>query len=114
MLIVKEQISIAELRDMAENRFGNLVKAVVDVRLRIMAVDGELHADEEALLIDDGSNQEDLWGINFYPEFPPEDPGFVEFDSMINLRPSQKNRSRGVDDPEIRNSILSIVHTVVK
>jgi hypothetical protein len=113
MLIVKEPISKDYLREMAEMRFGNLVKAVVDIRQRIMAIDGELHADEEALLIDDGSHQEDLWGINMYPEFSCGDPGFVEFDSMINLRPTQNNRSRGVDDPVIQKQILIIVTELV-
>lgn len=94
---------------MAENRFGNMVKAVVDIQHRIMAIDAELHSDEEAILIEEGSRQIDLWGINIYPEFDKNDIDFVEFDSMINLRPSQGNRSRGVDDPEIRKAIVSIV-----
>lgn len=102
-------MTTAELKKMAENRFGNMVKAVVDIQHRIMAIDAELHSDEEAILIEEGSRQIDLWGINIYPEFDKNDIDFVEFDSMINLRPSQGNRSRGVDDPEIRKVIVSIV-----
>lgn len=97
---------------MAEERFGNMVKAVLDVRRQIMAVDGELHADEEALLLEHGSKQEDLWGINIYPDMPENE--WLEFDSMINLRPSQGNRTRGVDDPEIRKKIVDIVGKLVK
>jgi len=112
MKIIKDGITIAELQEMSQRMFGNLVKAVVDVEQDIMAVDAGLHADEEALLLEGGSKQKDLWGINFYPELTGED--FVEFDSMINLRPSQGNRSRGVDSVEIQNKIREIVGKLVK
>ena len=97
---------------MAANRFGDFVKAVVDVEKRIMAVDAELHADEEALLLDNGSTQQNLWGINLYPEL--ETSEWIEFDSMINVRPSQGNRSRSVENPEIQRTITSIVTNLVK
>lgn len=71
---------------LAEERFGGMVKAVVDVGRRIMAVAGELHSDQEAMRLDDGSVQSDLWGVNLYPG--EEGEGFLEFDSMINVRPS--------------------------
>jgi hypothetical protein len=107
----RSRIGIDELKEMAKATFGDLVKAVVDVNLAIMAVDAELHADEEALLIESASVQNDLWGINLYPEL--EGPDFVEFDSMINFRPSQGNRSRGVDNPEVREIIRKIVENLV-
>jgi hypothetical protein len=110
--LVTDQISKAELCILAAERFGDLVKAVVDIRRDIIAVGGELHADEEALLLDDGSNQQDLWGINLYPDNPDDE--FVEFDSMINLRPAQGNRSRGVDNPEIQAEVLRVVALRVK
>lgn len=112
MRIVESPITLDELKTMAEGLFGNLVKAVVDVERRIMAVDGELHADEEALLLESGSRQESLWGINIYPEL--EGPDRIEFDSMINIRPSQGNRSRGVDDPQVRERIIRIVAGLMK
>ena len=92
---------------MAAAGFGNLVKAVIDVDKELLAIDAELHSDLEALLLENGSKQKDLWGINFYPEMKGND--FVEFDSMINMRPSQGNRSRSVDNPEIRKKIMEIV-----
>lgn len=97
---------------MAEKRFGNLIKAVVDVEKKILAIDGELHADEEALLLKEGSKQENLWGINIYPK--EEGEKRIEFDSMINLRPSLGNLSRGVKDPKIRKKIIKIVNKLVK
>lgn len=112
MKIVETSITLDELKAMAGNRFGDLVKAVVDVATGVMAVDGELHADEEALLLERGSHQADLWGINIYPELAGRER--IEFDSIINIRPSQGNRSRGVDDPKIREKILQIVARLVK
>lgn len=107
----EKKVTVDELNKMAQAMFGNLVKAVVDIEKEIMVVDAELHADEEALLLEKGSKQEDLWGINLYPEMENED--FVEFDSMINLRPSQNNRSRDVENVEIREKILKIVDQLV-
>lgn len=112
MKIIDKSITLSELKVMASDRFGDLVKAVVDVAREIMAVDGELHADEEALLLEHGSRQTDLWGINIYPELDDKDR--IEFDSIINIRPSQGNRSRGVDDPVIKEKICQIVRGLVK
>ncbi len=111
MKIINNTIELKELREIATNGFGNLVKAVVDIENEIMVIDAELHSDEEALLLENGSKQKNLWGINLYTELDGED--FIEFDSMINLRPSQNNRSRGVDDPQIRQTIKVIVDKLV-
>lgn len=92
--------------------FDNLVKAVVDVKKKVMAVDAGLHADEEKLLLENGSKQTDLWGINIYPDRKGEE--FIEFDSMINIRPYQGNRTRGVNDPKIREKVINIVNELVK
>ena len=106
-----EEVSRAFVRDLAADRFGEMVKAVVDVSLGIMALDADLHADEEALLLASGSKQQDLWGINLYPGLPGDD--WLEFDSMINLRPSSGNGSRGVEDPNVRRRIRAVVDALV-
>ncbi len=112
MKIVEKQISIDELINMSNKIFDGLVKAVVDVEKGVMVVDAEMHADQEELLLNNGSKQDHLWGINFYPaEYGSEN--FIEFDSMINLRPSQNNRSRGIDNEEIREKIKMIVKNLV-
>ena len=110
--IIDGPIPITDLEAMAREGFGDLVKAVVDVERGIMAVDGELHADEEALLLEHGSAQNDLWGINYYPELTG--PDRIEFDSLINIRPAQGNRSRGVDDPAVRGRILRVVEALLE
>lgn len=112
MKIIEKKITIKELEAMAQEIFVNLVKAVVDIEKEIMAINGELHADEEALLIEQGSKQQNLWGINIYPELKDSD-NFIEFDSMINLRPSQNNRSRGVEDIGIQKKIRQIVNKLI-
>ena len=107
MKIITKTLSLNELKEMAANTFGNLVKGVVDIEREIIAVDAELHSDLEALLLEDGAKQINLWGINMYPQIQGED--FVEFDSLINIRPSQNNKSRGVENEEIRQKIISII-----
>jgi hypothetical protein len=107
MKIARKTLALNELKQMAANTFGNMVKAVIDIDRKLLAVDAELHSDLEALLLEDGSKQKNLWGINLYPEMQGED--FIEYDSMINMRPSQGNRSRGVEDEEIRKKIIKIV-----
>src|SRR3989338_1412141 len=112
MKIISEQITLGELQQMSEQGFGNLVKAVIDIEKGIMALDADLHADQEALLLEDGSRQENLWGINIYPALSKEQR--IEFDSMINMRPSFGNQSRGVDSPEIQKKIIEAVNRLIK
>lgn len=109
--ILRKPISLPEVTALAKDQFGGMVKATVDVEREVLAIGGELHSDEEALLLEDGSKQEHLWGVNIYPEKPQEDR--IEFDSMINVRPSQNNRSRAVENPEIRARILRIIKSMV-
>jgi hypothetical protein len=109
--IVDVPVTLDSIRRMASGQFGDFVKAVVDIRRGVMTIGGELHADEEALLLERGSRQTDLWGINIYPDLPP--PDRVEFDSMINVRPLQNNRSRGVEDASVRARILDVVGRLI-
>jgi len=112
MQIIKTRTPITELQKMAQKMFGNLVKAVVDIDREIMAVNGELHADEEALLLKNNSKQENLWGINIYPEI--KGSNWIEFDSMINIRPSLGNLDRGINDASTRKKIVKIVNQLVE
>ena len=111
MYIVEEKISITQLKEIASKGFGNLVKAVVDIDKNILVIDAELLSDQESLLLSKGSKQEDLWGINIYPDLEIENR--IEFDSMINLRPSQNNYSRGVEDLDTQEKILHIVNSKI-
>jgi Protein of unknown function (DUF5674) len=112
MKIITQSVTLNEIKAMALATFGNLVKAVVDIERELIAVDAELHSDLEALLLDNGSKQNSLWGINLYPEMQQDE--FIEFDSMINMRPSQGNRSRGIENEETRKKIITIVAKMIK
>jgi hypothetical protein len=101
-------ITLSELNDMAASMYGTLVKAVVDLERGMLVVDSELHVDQEQFLLEQGSNQKDLWGINLYPQKFGSD-GFIEFDSMINIRPRQHNMSRGIENEEIKKCIVDLV-----
>lgn len=109
--IIRTPISGADIADAAKSHFGDMVKGVVDVRRRLMAIGGELHSDEESALLEDGSEQNDLWGINLYPG--EEGADWIEFDSMINVRPSLNNRSRDVEDSALREAIRSVVGELI-
>lgn len=112
MKIIRETLTLDALKQMAQATFGDMVKAVVDVDRELVAVDAELHSDLEALLLEDGSKQKSLWGINFYPDAQGDE--FIEFDSMINMRPSQGNRSRGVEDKKIAKKIIEVAAKRIK
>ena len=101
-------ITVLELNEMAAAMYGDMVKAVVDLNTGTLVVDSELHVDEEQFLLEKGSDQRDLWGINLYPQKYGSDE-FIEFDSMINIRPRQQNMSRGIENEEIRKRITDLV-----
>lgn len=112
MKLINQPITIAELTKIAQERFVDMTKAVVDLDKKIMIVDADLHADQESFLLEKNSKQEKLWGLNLYPElFNDED--FIEFDSMINLRPSWGNNSRGVDSLKIQAKIHELVNSLI-
>ena len=109
--IVRTLIPFSEIIAASQRRFGDMVKAAVDVGRGVMALGGELHSDEEALLLEDGALQADVWGINIYPAEAGDT--WIEFDSMINVRPSANNRTRGVDDAALRSRIRAVVDALV-
>lgn len=106
IVIVDRPIDPGVLRQLVERHFEDMVKFVVDVERRVAAVGGELHADEEALLLDNGSRQEDLWGANYYPGRGEE--ACVEYTSLINIRPARGNRSMVIEDAALRERVRDI------
>jgi len=106
------KLSIDGLDEMAQNMYGNLVKAVVDIEKVLLVFDAPMHVDQVQLLLESGSEQQNLWGINLHPaKFGTED--FVEFDSMINIRPRANNMSRSVEDPLLREKLREIVLGII-
>ena len=112
MQLVKDKITLAELAEMSKKMTGNIVKAVIDIEQQIMVVDAPMHFDEEQYLLEEGSKQDNLWGINFHPNKVGTEH-FIEFDSMINLRPSRGNKTRGVDDLKTQQIIRAVTQKLV-
>ena len=111
MLILERPISRAELKEYAANTFGDMIKCVADVDKGLLAIDADLHADLERLLLENGSQQTSLWGFNLYPDETGND--FIEYDSLINIRSWQGNPSRDVLDQEVRGKIENIVEKFI-
>ena len=109
---IEKCIAKAELLPLELKGHIALVKAVVDVKRKVMIAGTSMHSDAESILLEQGSEQADLWGINLYLKKSRDE--WIEYDSMINLRPWQDNDSRGVDNPEIRQKIREIVDYLVK
>ncbi len=112
MKLVEKNITLNELKKMSSRMFGGMVKAVIDVKKQTMIVDAALHADEESYLLVHGSKQDDLWGINLYPDLFEKE--FIEFDSMINVRPRLNNFTRSIEDEKLRKKIIQLVKILVK
>lgn len=112
IIIIQDRISKDALNRAAAETFGSMAKAVVDIEDGIIALGGELHADGEAELLQLGSLQENLWGINIYPEQPREDR--IEYISLINIRPGGGNKSMEVEDQVIRGKIKEIVDRLIE
>lgn len=106
MKIITEPTALNELWLSREVEFEDMMKMVVDVEQEVLAADAELHADLEALLLENGSRQYAIWGINIYPDTSDDD--YIEFTALINIRPSQANRSMEVENPQTRQKIREI------
>ena len=112
MQILRQKITREHLKTLAANTFIDMIKCVADVKQNLLAVDAELHADLESMLLENGSEQDYLWGFNLYPDETGDD--FIEFDSLINIRSWQGNRSRDVEDENVRKQIREIVSKYIE
>jgi hypothetical protein len=107
-----DKISLAELTEMSKKMYDSMVKVVVDIKQKRMVVDAEMHYMEEEWLLENGSKQADLWGANLYPGKFGTDK-FIEYDSMINVRPRQSNRSNEIQSEEVRAQVAAIITEIV-
>ncbi len=111
MEIIKEKISLSQLKARYMKSFSSMIKADVDIDKRVMSIDAELHADLETILLENGSLQENIWGINLYPFRTKEE--FIEYTSLINIRPSQQNCSMEIEDENIKLKIKKIIMELI-
>ncbi len=111
VVLVERCLDAAELRRLVAAHFEDMVKYVVDVQRGVAAVGGELHADEEAVLLEQGSRQDDLWGANYYPG--KGEAGCIEYTSLINIRPARGNRSMVIEDEGVRARVREITFDLI-
>ena len=111
IVVTDKKISHGQLKSLCEQGFGEMVKVVVDIERRVIGIGGELHGDAEALLIQDGSNQKNIWGANLYPKFGPKDR--IEYTALINVRPRQNNPSMEIIDDKIKIKVKEVVEALV-
>ena len=111
IVLLESRLDATELRRLVTAHFEDMVKYVVDVERGTAAVGGELHADEEALLLEQGSRQDNLWGANYYPGRGED--GCIEYTSLINIRPAQGNRSMIIEDEGVRARVREITFALI-
>lgn len=109
--IIDKAITVDELRQMAQESFGDFIKGVCDLEKEVLALGGELHSDCYEALIENGSQAKDIWGFNIFPDLPREKR--IDFVSLINIRPSQNNRSMEIQNEEIKEKIIQIIEKIV-
>jgi Protein of unknown function (DUF5674) len=105
--LLKEPVTPAQILEMLEE-YDKMIKIVVDLRRRVLSGGGEMHSDCEAVLLEDGSEQDDLWGANWYPA-----EGRIEYESLINIRPRLGNRNVSIQDENIRGQVESITRELL-
>jgi hypothetical protein len=111
IVVITRRIDREDLARLVDLFFEDMVKYVVDIKRRVAAVGGELHADAEELLLHDGSSQSDLWGANYYPGRGADE--CIEYTSLINIRPSQDNRSMEVEDETTRDLVRELTFHLI-
>ncbi len=112
MIIVSEPMALAEIREKHNDFFPEMVKIVADLSRKKVALNAELHSDLEEALLEDGSDQKDLWGANLY--FEAEPGQLIEFISLINIRPGQQNFSMELQDPILRDELAALAHSLIR
>lgn len=105
--LLKQSASLSQIEEMLQ-QYEGMIKIVVDIRRRFLSGGGEMHADCESVLLDDGSEQDDLWGANWYPSEQR-----IEFESLINIRPRLGNRNILIQDENLRKQVESVTREIL-
>lgn len=111
MLIIKNPLTLKEIEKNHNHFFSEMVKIVVDIEQETIALDTELHADLEQELLEKGSKQENLWGANIYFDKPQDE--FIEYTSLINIRPAQNNKNMEVLNSKVKEKMKKIINKLI-
>jgi hypothetical protein len=106
IFILRDKATSEQVAEMLKE-YESMIKIVVDIRRRMLAGGSEMHSDCESVLLEDGSEQDDLWGANWYPAEQR-----IAFESLINIRPRLGNRNILIQDPGIRKQVESITRKI--
>ncbi|MBI4093900.1 hypothetical protein HY417_02965 [Candidatus Kaiserbacteria bacterium] len=109
--IITDPIPLEDVRTLAQDVYRDMIKGVADIEREVIALGGEWHMDGNAALLATGSKQENVWGFNIYVD--ERGDSAVRFTSLINIRPTQGNRSMEIADENIRNMIRAIVQKLI-
>jgi hypothetical protein len=105
--LLKQPSTPDQIQEMLQ-QYESMIKIVVDIRRHFLSGGGEMHADCESILLDNGSEQDDLWGANWYPHEQR-----IEFESLINIRPRLGNRNILIQDENIREQVESVTREIL-
>jgi hypothetical protein len=108
IILLSEKASKNEIKAMLDE-YGNMIKIAVDIRRKMLAGGGEMHADCEQVLLENGCEQEDIWGANWYPGDQR-----VEFEALINIRPHLGNRGMLIQNQEIRDTVEAVTRYILE
>lgn len=112
ILIIKEKINRENFKKIVKEWFEDMTKAVVDIEKEVIALGGELHSDALKLMIEKGYNPKNLWGINIYVDKDKDQR--IEYNSLINIRPLENNRSLEIQSQKIKEKIRKIVDKLIE
>jgi len=107
VILLDTRATSSQIQDMLQE-YGSMIKIVVDIRRKSLAGGGEMHADCEQVLLENGSEQDDIWGANWYPS-----ERRIEFEALINIRPSIGNRGILIQNQEIREEVELVTRTLL-
>lgn len=111
--IVADNISIGELQKIAEEFYGNMIKGVVDIEREVIAMGGEYHIDASTVLNEAGFKQENIWGFNINLDEEKDSDSWIEYVSLINIRPAAGNKSMYIEDDKIKSRVKEILYKII-
>jgi hypothetical protein len=106
--LLRERATPAQMTEMLAE-LGSYIKFAVDIQRNIAVGGGELHADCEKILLEDGSRQEDIWGADWDPFSQT-----VKFEALMNIRPRQNNPAMQILDPAIRAKVEAALRPLME